>query len=257
MHTAPTITLTAVPDVPQVRPGHDLALILIDAIKRADIGLRRQDVLVIAQKVVSKAQDRFVDLNEVTPSPRAHAFAKEVEKDPRLVEVILSESTAVLRHRPGLMICVHRNGFVMANAGVDQSNVGEDSDNRRVLLLPTDPDATCGQLKAVVDERFNTDVGVIINDSSGRPWRIGVVGIALGAAGLPSIRDLCGQQDLFGRPLMVTWSALADQLASAASLVMGEGDEGNPLVLIRGVTWSEPEVPAAAILRVKEQDLFR
>jgi coenzyme F420-0:L-glutamate ligase / coenzyme F420-1:gamma-L-glutamate ligase len=252
----PAITLTAVPAIPTIRPGDDLARILGDALEAAALSPRRNDVLVVTHKIVSKAEGCYVSLAEVTPSPRARELAAATGKDAALVEVILSESREVLRFRPGLIITEHRLGMVLANAGVDQSNVPH-GDEPRVLLLPQDPDATSAALRAALEERFHKALAVVVSDSVGRAWRIGVVGLALGAAGLPALLDLRGRRDLGGRPLEVTQVGLADQIASAAQLVMGEADEGRPAVLIRGIEWREPPAPAAALIRRREADLFR
>jgi coenzyme F420-0:L-glutamate ligase / coenzyme F420-1:gamma-L-glutamate ligase len=173
------------------------------------------------------------------------------------VEVILSESREVLRFRPGLIIAEHRLGMVLANAGVDQSNVPHDGDEERVLLLPRDPDASSAALRAALEERFGARLAVVVNDSVGRAWRNGVVGLALGAAGLPSLLDLRGERDLEGRALRVTQVGLADEIASAAELLMGEAGEGRPAVLVRGLAWRGPALPAAALVREREADLFR
>ena len=252
------VTLTALQGIPLVQPGDDLGAFLIEAIESAHLALRDRDVLVVAQKVVSKAEGRYVDLADVTPSPSAEALAKSVNKDPRLVEVILSESSEVVRHRHEVLIVAHRLGFVMANAGVDQSNIDHSGGVESVLLLPVDPDRTCSALKARLDAHFGARVGVIINDSFGRAWRNGVVGVALGAAGLPALADMVGAPDLFGRRLRVTQIALADEIASAASLIMGQAAEGQPAVLVRGLDWgARPAVAAQALIRPKELDLFR
>jgi coenzyme F420-0:L-glutamate ligase/coenzyme F420-1:gamma-L-glutamate ligase len=251
-----SVKLTALAGLPLVKTGDDLGGLLVTALRQMQIELQNKDVLVVAQKIVSKAEGRLVDLKTVVPSARAHALALEVNKDPRLVEVILSESQEVLRRRRDVLIVVHRLGFITANAGVDQSNVaGEDSE--KVLLLPQDPDASAAALKARLDHEFGTEIGVIVNDSFGRPWRLGVVGVALGAAGLPVLRSMVGSPDLFGRQLRVTEIAVADEIAGAASLVMGQGAEGQPAVHVRGVTWDEPAGNALALLRPKETDLFR
>lgn len=255
---ATTVTLVALQGIPLVRPGDDLAALLIAALEAAGPRPAERDVLVVAQKVVSKAEGRTVDLAEVTPSPRARELAAAVGKDPRLVEVILSESTEVVRYRRDVLIVAHRLGFVMANAGVDQSNVEHPDGKERVLLLPKDPERTCVALKARLDAHFGVRIGVVVNDSFGRAWRNGVVGVALGAAGLPALLDLVGEADLFGRPLRVTQVALADEIAAAASLVMGQAAERQPAVLVRGLDWgARPAAPARALLRAKELDLFR
>jgi coenzyme F420-0:L-glutamate ligase/coenzyme F420-1:gamma-L-glutamate ligase len=252
-----TVQLTAVAGLPLIEPGADLATILGDGIRRAGIMPRDRDVFVVAQKVVSKAEGRYVGLHGVVPSQYAIELARRVGKDPRIVEVVLSEASEVVRAREGVLIVAHRLGFVMANAGVDQSNIEHPADNPRVLLLPSDPDASCATLKARLDETFAADLGIVINDSFGRPWRNGVVGVALGAAGLPSLVDLVGAPDLFGNPMRVTEVAFADQIAAAASMLMGETREGLPLVHVRGLAWSAPSRNAAALLRPKDQDLFR
>ena len=254
---APALTLTAIPDLPLVEPGDDLAAILIDGLARAGIAPAARDVLVVAQKVVSKAENRYVDLGAVTPSDRARDLARAVDKDPRLVEVILSESEAVVAHKPGVLVVAHRLGFVLANAGIDRSNVRSEPGAERVLLLPEDPDASAAALKARLDAHFKTELAVIVSDSLGRAWRNGVTGIALGAAGLPALRDMIGRKDLFGRTLDVTQTGFADDIAAAASLVMGQADEGLPAVLLRGLAWHEPASDARALLRPKDEDLFR
>ncbi len=254
---APALTLTAIPDLPLIEPGDDLAAILIDGLARAGIAPAARDVLVVAQKVVSKAESRYRDLGAVTPSNRARDLARAVDKDPRLVEVILSESEAVVAHKPGVLVVAHRLGFVLANAGIDRSNVRSEAGTERVLLLPEDPDASAATLKARLDAHFKTELAVIVSDSLGRAWRNGVTGIALGAAGLPALRDMIGSKDLFGRTLDVTQTGFADDIAAAASLLMGQADEGLPAVLVRGLAWHEPPSDARALLRPKDQDLFR
>ena len=253
-----TVTLTALPDVPLVRPGDDLAAIIIEAIDTADYRPQAQDVLVVAQKIVSKAEDRYVDLDDVTPSKRAHKLAHAVDKDPRLVEVILSESDDVLRYRTGVLVVAHRLGFVLANAGVDRSNLGPNGSAERVLLLPEDPDATCAALKLRLDRRYGVELGVVVSDTVGRAWRNGAIGMAIGAAGVPALQDLIGRGDLYGRRLEVTQTGFADEVASAASLLMGQADEGTPLVVVRGLDWdAADETDARALLRAREFDLFR
>lgn len=251
------VTLTAVPGIPLIEPGNDLGAILADALKRCGIALCDRDVLVIAQKIVSKAEGRYVNLREVVPSVRAIELAAIVRKDPRLVEVVLSETEEVVRYRNDVLIVAHRLGFVMANAGVDQSNIEHPGGEEFALLLPTNPDASCAALKARMDQAFGVNVGIVLNDSFGRAWRNGVVGVALGAAGLPSLVDLAGTPDLFGRLMRVTQIALADEIAAAASLLMGETDAGLPLVHVRGLAWDAPARNAAALLRPREQDMFR
>jgi len=254
--SARRLALHALEGLPLVAPGDDLAALLAGALREASITPEDGDILVVAQKVVSKAEGRLVDLDGVEPSPRACELAQEVGKDARLVEVILRESTEVVRHKKDVLIVAHRLGFVMANAGVDQSNVGHGTCSR-VLLLPCAPDASAARIKARLEREFGVEMGVVINDSFGRPWRNGVVGVALGAAGIPALWNLVGAPDLFGRPMRVTEVALADQIASAASLLMGEADEGLPAVHIRGLTWAADPVPASSLVRPREMDMFR
>jgi coenzyme F420-0:L-glutamate ligase/coenzyme F420-1:gamma-L-glutamate ligase len=251
------LTITALGGVPLVKAGDDLAAIALAAYAATGLLPEDSDVLVVAQKIVSKAENRIVDVATVEPSPQAVALAAEVEKDPRLVEVILSESRRIVRHRPNLVIAEHRRGWVMANAGIDHSNVAASDGVERVLLLPVDPDASAEALRQRLAAACGKRVAVIVSDSFGRPFRRGTVGIALGAAGLPAVIDWRGHPDLFGRKLEVTETGFADEIAAAASLVQGQADEGTPIVLVRGLTWSAPEAPAAALVRPAEHDLFR
>jgi coenzyme F420-0:L-glutamate ligase/coenzyme F420-1:gamma-L-glutamate ligase len=253
----PAVTLTAIPGIPDIRPGDDVAAILADAMVAAGLAPGDGDVLVVTHKIVSKAEDRYRDLAQVTPSQRARELARATGKDAALVEVILSESREVVRHRPELIIAEHRSGVVMANAGVDQSNVPRGEAEDRVLLLPEDADASCAAMRAALGARFGARVAVVMSDSVGRAWRNGVVGLAIGAAGLPALQDLRGRIDREGRALNVTQVGLADEIASAAQLLMGEADEGRPAVLLSGVAWREPPASAAALIRDREQDLFR
>ena len=251
------LTLIALPDFPLVRPGEDLAALLIARLAEAGPTPEPGDVLVLAQKIVSKAESRLVALAAVTPGPEAIRLAAETAKDPRLVQVILDESTRVVRHRPNLLIMQHRLGFVMANAGVDHSNLAAPGGAEQVLLLPRDPDASAARLRAALSAHFAVPLAVVITDSFGRPFRRGSAGIAIGAAGLPALVDLRGTPDLFGRTLEVTLVGLADEIAAAASLLQGQAAEGQPAVLLRGLAWSAPESPAAALIRPPEEDLFR
>ena len=255
MPSAPRIELIGVPDLPLVQPGDDLGRMIAAALERNELKLATGDVLVIAQKIVSKAEGRFVDLAAVQPSERALALAAESDKDPRLVEVILSESKRIVRQRPGLLIAEHQLGYVMANAGVDHSNVGPE--DGRVLLLPLDPDGSAEALRKSLAAHCGCQLAVIINDSFGRAWRRGTVGVALGVAGLPAVRDLRGQPDLFDRALQVTVVGFADEIAAAASLIMGQAAEKLPVVLVRGLAWTEAPSPAQALVRPASEDLFR
>ena len=251
------VTLRPIPGIPLVRPRDDLAELLILACERQAISPKEGDVLVLAQKVVSKAEARYIDLATVVPSARAQSLAAEVEKDPRLVEVILGESHRVVRRRPGILIVEHRLGFVMANAGVDRSNVDPEAGAEPVLLLPRDPDGSAATLLARLSAHFGKPLAVIISDSWGRAWRRGTVGVALGAAGLPTVMDLRGRPDLFGHELRVTETGFADEIASAASLLMGQAAEATPAVLVSGLSWSAASMPANALIRPPEEDLFR
>jgi coenzyme F420-0:L-glutamate ligase/coenzyme F420-1:gamma-L-glutamate ligase len=252
------INLLAIPNVPHVAPGDDLATIIITAVEHSAIEVSDGDIFVIAQKIVSKAEDRYVELRTVTPSSRAIELAEAVQKDPRLVEVILTESTEVVRFAPGVLIVAHRSGCVMANAGVDASNLEPDVyAGERVLLLPLDADATCVRLRKRLGSHFNCRIGVIINDSVGRPWRNGSVGLALGVSGPPAVWDRIGQDDLYGRTLQVTQIGFADQISAAAALVMGEGSEGIPVVKVGNLFWESSETNGRELLRDKERDLFR
>lgn len=254
---AKSITYVAVPGVPLINPGDDLAALIVDALKAEQLQLMSGDVVVVAQKVISKAENRYVELRDMRPSEQARNLADQTGKDPRYIEVVLSESAEVVKHRRNILIVAHRLGFVMANAGIDQSNIEHADGEERVLLLPRDPDGSAAALKARLDAAFAADVGVIINDSFGRPWRNGVVGVALGVAGLPSLLDIIGAPDLFGRPMQVTEIAVADEIAAGASLLMGQAAEGLPVVVVRGVTFDAVARPASALVRPRERDMFR
>src|SRR3954451_14733852 len=251
------LELFALPGLPMVRAGDDLPALILAGLDRAGQVLHDRDVVVIAQKIVSKAEGRTVDLADVRPSAEAVRLAGEVGKDPRVVEVVLSESVKVVRSRPNLMIMQHRLGFVMANAGVDQSNVAEQDGAHRALLLPVDPDGSAEAIRARLAAAYGVEVGVVISDSFGRPWRRGTAGVAIGAAGLPSLIDLRGQPDLFGRTLEVSIIGFADEIAAAASLLQGQAAEAQPVVLVRGVEWSAPITPAVELVRPPAEDLFQ
>ena len=243
----------ALPDFPLVEPGDDLVVAIRAALARAELQLGEGDVLVVAQKIVSKAENRYVNLNEVVVGDKAKALAVETGKDPRLVQLVLDESVAVLRHRPGVLIVEHRNGYVHANAGIDQSNIEHQPGNPRALLLPKDSNASAARLRSALGGHIN----VIINDTAGRAWRNGVVGFALGTAGFDPVVDLIGQHDLFGNTLKVTQVAVADELAAAASFVMGQAAQATPVVLIRGARLTPSSETSAKLIRQREHDLFR
>ena len=240
----------------EVKPGDDLAGLLSDAVASAGLAPAGGDVIVVTQKIVSKAENRFVDLREVHPGEAALKLAAELGRDARLLELILSESSRIVRATPQVIITRHRSGHVMANAGIDQSNLGSD-DTERVLLLPEDTDASAAALRERFASIWPEAPAVVISDSFGRPWRLGVVNVAIGAAGLPALLDRRGEVDRDGRPLRVTQTALGDLLASAAGLVAGEGAEGVPAVLVRGARTYAQSLPASALVRPLEEDLFR
>lgn len=251
------LQLISVPGVPLIEPGTDLVALICDITQNRGPALRDDDVVVLAQKIVSKAEGRYVDLAAIEPGEQAQALSKQVEKDPRLVEVILSESRKVLRHRPGVLIVEHKLGFVLANAGVDQSNVDPRRGARPVLLLPENPDRSARLLHEGLRLKLGRNIAVVINDSLGRAWRLGTVGIALGAAGFPALANLRGRPDLFGRPLQVSETGFADEIAAAASLLMGQADEATPIIVVRGLKWSAKASSAAQLLRDPKDDLFR
>jgi coenzyme F420-0:L-glutamate ligase / coenzyme F420-1:gamma-L-glutamate ligase len=251
MQSNSAIELLAVPGIPRVAKDDDLVALIGEGLARGGIVPRCGDVFVLTQKIVSKAEGRMVDLATVKPSTEAIELADKVQKDPRLVELILSESVRVVRARPGVLIVEHLLGLVMANAGIDQSNVGSPDDPQRVLLLPVDPDGSAAILRRRLSQRFGVPVAVVISDSFGRAWRRGTCGVAIGAAGLPSLMDL------FGRELQVSVTGHADEIAAAASLVMGQGAEGQPVVMVRGLTWSGPDNTASELVRPAAEDMFR
>src|SRR5580700_9016370 len=243
MKTPARLTLSVVPGIPLLLPGDDIGAIIVAALDKAGLSVSDGDIIVVAQKAVSKCQGRTVDLATITPSWHARELAVEVNKDPRLVEVILAESVRIVRKAPNVLIVEHRSGCIMANGGVDQSNVAPTTGEEPVLLLPIDSDATAEALCATLAAHFGKRLGVVINDSFGRPWRRGTVGVALGAAGIPALRNLRGQPDLNGRPLQVTETGFADEVAAAASLLMGQADEGHPVVLVSGFALTDAPIP--------------
>jgi coenzyme F420-0:L-glutamate ligase/coenzyme F420-1:gamma-L-glutamate ligase len=251
------VQLFAPADFPRVRPGDDLGAHSAAALARAGVRLAEGDIVVYAQKVISKAEGRMVDLATVLPGRAALELAPMVAKDPRLVELVLRESKRVVRAAKNVLIVEHRLGFIMANAGIDQSNVADPAAGEYALLLPQDPDASAARLRETLHELTGFRPAVVIADSFGRPWRVGTVGVAIGCAGLAATLDLRGEADLFGRRLRVTVVGHADEIASAASLLMGQGSEGRPLVLLRGLPAGAPPQPASALLRPSVEDLFR
>ena len=287
------VRVRAISGVPRIQAGDDLGEILGEAIARSGEELRDSDVVVVAQKIVSKAEGRIVRLADVVPSPRAIELGARVDKDPRAVEVILGEAVEVLRAVPGVLIVETRHGIVLANAGADMSNIEHDEEDDHLLLLPEDPDASADRLRAALAARVGAEsarpddpnaatgsrggaegaagasagsgaprIGVVVADSVGRAWREGTVGLAIGVSGLPARLDRRGEPDLFGRALHVTEVGIADSIASAASIVMGEGAEGRPAALVRGLSFEDrSEVERAGrardLVRPRERDLFR
>jgi coenzyme F420-0:L-glutamate ligase/coenzyme F420-1:gamma-L-glutamate ligase len=251
----PNLSLFAVPGVPEVEPGADLARVLIDSIDGASLRILDGDIVAIAQKIVSKAEGRLVDLDDIEPSAQARSLAYAGGKDPRLAELILRESNRVVRDTPTVIIVEHRSGIVLANAGIDRSNVAGDDDT--ALLLPEDADASAAALKRHLDSHYGVSIGVLITDSVGRPWRVGTTGIAIGCAGIEAMNDMRGELDMFGRVLQVAEVATADCVAGAAGLVMGEGAEGVPVVIVRGMNAGTSKQTAQNILRPADEDLFK
>jgi len=252
-----TVTLTAIPGIPDVREGDDVASLLLAALEQADLTLQRGDVVAVAQKIISKAEGRLVNLADVRPCARAVEVARETEKDSRLVELVLQESEEISRMAPGVLIVRHRLGFTSANAGIDRSNVEQTGEGVTVLLLPVDPDASAARLREAIRERTGVAVGVVVVDSHGRPFRLGTVGVAIGVAGLPALWDRRGEQDLYGYRLQHTEVGLADEVAAGASLLMGQAAESTPAVLIRGLSLPAEAGSARDLVRSKEKDLYR
>lgn len=259
-----TLILTPLEQIPLIQPDDDLAGILWTALNQSSIRLQDGDILVIAQKIVSKAEGRLVHLSQVQPSPRALELAAQTDKDPRQVELVLRESREILRARPGTLIVEHRLGFVCANAGIDHSNVQPgtgvlpDIDPAEwLLLLPKNPDASAAAIRCRLEQASGKRIGVMIIDSHGRAWRLGTVGACIGLSGLPGLVDLRGQPDLFGYQLRITLVGAADELAAAASLLMGQAAEGTPVVHVRGFPYPLREGAFSELIRPKEQDLFR
>ena len=252
-----SLILTSIKGIPLIRQDDDLADIILNSLQESQIDLQDNDVLVLAQKIVSKAEGRMIDLTTITPSQHAIALAKKTDKDARLIELILQESNEVLRTRPGTVIVEHKLGFVCANAGIDHSNVSQDSDEELLLLLPQDPDLSSRMMRDEIQSKTGKRIGVLIIDSHGRAWRNGTVGVAIGISGLPALEDLRGKPDLFGTELRITQVGVADELAAAASLMMGQAAEGMPVVHVRGFPYPLREGSLKELIRPKELDMFR
>lgn len=254
-----SLTLTPLSKIPLIRHGDNLADIILNAMRTEAVDLQDNDVFVLAQKIVSKSEGRMVNLADVIPSPRAEELSRQVEKDPRLIELILGESSEVLRVRKDVMVVEHRLGFVCANAGIDHSNVmGESNENGDfVLLLPEDPDMSAKELRNKIKNLTGKKIGVMIIDSHGRAWRNGTVGMCIGLSGIPAVVDERGWKDLFGYTLKATIVGVADELAAAASLVMGQAAEGTPVVHVRGFPYPLGDGSLKELIRPKEMDMFR
>ena len=251
---AEPISIAPVTGLPLIKEGDDLSALILASLAQQDVTLIDGDVLVLAQKIVSKSEGRQVELASVKPSDKALSLAKEVDKDPRIVELILSESEEVVRHTKGVLIVAHKLGFVHANAGIDQSNV---EGNDTVLLLPKDSDKSARDLRNQIEAATDKTIGVVIADSFGRAWRKGTVGVAIGASGVDTLLDERGKQDLVGRDLEITEIGRADELAAAAGLAMGQAGEGIPVALVRGLKTVDAQEGVGKLLRAKNEDLFR
>ena len=251
------LSLMSIPNIPHVQPGDNLAELMLDALTKANIILQDGDVLAIAQKIVSKAEGRMVHLSDIVPSTEAAALAEEVQKDPRMVALVLQESDEISRKKPGVLVVRHKLGFTSANAGIDRSNVGPNTDHEVALLLPIDPDASATAIRQAIQDKLGVTVGVVITDSHGRPFRLGTVGIAIGVSGLPALWDRRGEHDLYGYELQHTDVGVADEIAAAAGLLMGQGAEGNPVILLRGLEYTSDNGKASDLIRPKELDLYR
>lgn len=249
------LTLTPLEGLPLIQPGDDLPALILRAVQQNNFVLRDGDILVLAQKIVSKAEGRLVKLNSVSPTEEAKHLALKTEKDPRLVQLILNESNEVLRAQPGLLIVEHRLGFVCANAGIDRSNIEDSSEV--ALLLPENPDASAQEIRTRLEKESAKRLAVLIIDSHGRAWRQGVLGLAIGLSGMPALVDLRGQPDLFGRELLVSTVGAADELAAAASLVMGQAAESSPVIHARGFPFALREGKLSELLRPRDKDAFR
>lgn len=254
-----TLTLSPLLNLPLVLPGDDIAQMVIKALSEMHLDVMDGDILIFAQKIISKAENRLINLNEVTPGKEAIRISKKCKKDSRLVELILRESNEVVRTRPGTIIVEHRLGFICANAGIDHSNVAGPYGNPEdwVLLLPEDPDGSARKVQRALSRFYDKKIGVLIIDSHGRAWRNGVIGMSIGLAEVPGLVDMRGKPDLFNYTLRITTIGAADELAAAASLVMGQADEGFPVVHARGFPYALRESSIKELIRDQRQDLFR
>lgn len=251
------VQLFAPARLPLVEPGAALAQVILAGLAGEGITLQSGDIVVLAQKIVSKSEGRYVSLASVSPSPAAVDYAQRCHKDPRLVELVLREASSVMRCKPGVIIVRHRLGFVMANAGIDHSNIEEGANGERVLLLPEDPDESAARLRAELEATTGKSIAVAIIDSFGRAWRIGTTGTCIGSAGLATVHDLRGKTDLFGRTMVSSIVGTGDEVAAAASMLMGQSTEGRPLVILRGMAHLTGAMQTAAeLVRPAREDLF-
>jgi coenzyme F420-0:L-glutamate ligase/coenzyme F420-1:gamma-L-glutamate ligase len=253
------IVLSGLEGFPMVRPGDNISDLIYHSLLKNQVEIKDNDILVLAQKIVSKAEGRYRDLNNVIPGERAQELSNVTGKDPRFLELVLSESKSVLRAKPGTLIVEHRLGFICANAGIDHSNVDTESHDQqdRVLLLPSDPDKSSSLIRWEIKNKTGKNIGVMIIDSHGRSWRMGVVGVAIGFSGVPGLVDMRGKKDLFGFELKVTQIAAADELAASASLLMGQADESRPVIHARGFPYALRKSSMNEMIRPLDQDLFR
>lgn len=254
-----TLSISPLKNIPLIRQGDSLADIILKSLQETNTELKNNDILVLAQKIVSKAEGRMVNLATVTPTPQAVDLAQKAEKDPRVVELMLQESNEVVRLRKGTIVVEHKLGFICANAGIDHSNVAGDGSSKEefVLLLPEDPDHSAKLIREQLLEKTGLDIGVMIIDSHGRAWRNGTVGMCIGLSGVPALIDERGWKDLFGYTLKVTIVGVADELAAAASLIMGQAAEGTPVAHVRGFPYPLQEGSLKELIRPKDQDMFR
>ena len=255
--TSPKIEIIAIPDLPMFRRGDDLPGILFDRARAAGIGFEEQDVVVVTQKIVSKVEGRAVRLSEVEPSPEAVELAAEVRKDPRFVEVVLRESRGVVATRPDLLVVENRQGIICANAGIDRSNIEQTGEGETLMLLPADPDASARAIQSRLESLAGKKLAVLIIDTLGRPFREGVIGMAIGVAGMDPLMDMRGQTDLFGHVMERTIINRADEIAASASMLMGQTTARLPVVIVRGAAYWPGAGSSRSILREPWKDMFR
>lgn len=251
-----SLSLFAPDNFPLIHPGQPLLPAIVDSLEHSGHTLADSDILVLAQKIVSKSENRFIDLAAIDPSDEARSYAAQCHKDPRFIQAVLNETAAVVRCAPNVFIVRHRLGFTLANAGIDQSNI-DPGGRELALLLPENPDRSAAALRRQIRDALGVEVAVVISDSFGRPWRLGTTGVCIGCAGIEPIRDQRGEKDLYGRTLQVTQPAIGDEIAAAACLLMGEADEGRPLAVLRGLPIIAADLPATTLVRGGNEDLFR